>query len=66
MDKQFKKCAVSPIDLINPSMYHEITKEILRKYSFSGTVEKITEDYWKAYITVFNRLIGKCEEVMNK
>ncbi|WP_425800806.1 hypothetical protein ACHOLT_11695 [Desulfitobacterium sp. Sab5] len=66
MEQQYRKCSESPINLIYPKFYHEITLEILRKYPFSGTPEKIADDYWKAYISVFNGLIQKCEQEMNK
>lgn len=66
MDKQYIKCGVSPIEFINPHDYDKTTVEILRNYTFTGSLEKITTDYWKSYITVFNSLIAKYEEVINK
>ena len=61
-----EKCAESPIKLIKPQQYHEITIEILRQYNFSGHYEKIADDYWDAYIKVFNQLITRCEKVLNQ
>ena len=66
LEKQYVKCAESPINSIHYKYYHEITLEILRKSSFSGTPEKIASEYWNAYISVFNGLIQKCEKELNK
>ncbi len=66
MDKQYRKCAESPINIIPLNHFHEVTIEILRKSAFMGSFEKITEEYWDAYIKTYNRLIQKCEELWNK
>lgn len=66
MDKQPVKCAVSRINVLDPYKYHEFTIEILRRANFIGTYEKITEEYWKAYVYTYNRLIEKFEEEKNK
>lgn len=66
MDKQYRQCAESKIDVIPPNMYHQVTLEILRHYNFIGTPSKISQDYWREYIDVYNGLIDKCEKELNK
>jgi hypothetical protein len=66
MEKQYRECVESPINLINSEMYEDLNKEILKKISFNGTPKKITNDYWNTYLSEFNRLIEKGEEELHK
>ncbi|MHB1407444.1 MAG: hypothetical protein ACYCV0_17865 [Desulfitobacteriaceae bacterium] len=61
-----RKCGIFRIEVVpGNSPFHEITIEILRNYHFTGSIAKISEDYWESYISVYNGLIDKTEKVWN-
>ncbi|QEH69739.1 hypothetical protein [Cellulosilyticum sp. WCF-2] len=66
MDNEYKKCAKSHITRVPVDMYHQVTLEILRRFPYSGTKSKISQEYWDDYIKVYNGLIDKCELDLNK